>query len=108
MQDPTHWILKLLSTAIVGLIINNLTTGIFTDAVRSRINIHRNHAGTTKIKNKEKRRESRQEQIVSKTLQQDESFVVMGQTNWKKERELQEDKTTVKRNEEVTSHTIRR
>ena len=93
----------------MGLILTTLLLAflLMFDALRSRINIHRNHAGTTK-QNKEKKRESRQEQNVSKTLQYDESFIVMGQTNWKKQRELQEDKTTVKRNEEVTLHTIRR
>jgi len=40
--------------------------------------------------------------------QHDKPFIVIGQTNWKKERELQEDKTTIKKNEEVILHTIRR
>ena len=80
----------------MGLILITLLLAflLMFDVLRSRINIHRNHAGTTK-QNKEKRRESRQEQTVSKILQYDESFIVMGQNNWKKERELQEDKTTV-------------
>jgi len=77
------------------------------DALRSRLSIQLIYVCTTK-QNKEKKRESRQEQIVSKTLQHDEPFIVIGQTNWKKERELQEDKTKVKKNEGVILHTIRR
>ena len=82
----------------MGLIVITLLLAflLMLDALRSQISVHRNHAGTTK-QNKEKKSESRQEQIVSKALEHDEPLIVMGQTNWKKKIELQEDETSVKK-----------
>ena len=82
----------------MGLIVITLLLAflLMLDALRSQISIRLNYVCTTK-QNKEKKSESRQEHIASKTLQHDEPFIVMGQTNWKKEIELQEDETTVNR-----------
>ena len=72
-------------------------------ALRSQISVHRNHANTTK-QNKEKKSKSKQEQIVSKALQHDEPLIAMGQTNWKKEVELQEDETSIRKKMKKSDH----
>ena len=71
LQDPPDWTHKLPSTAIMGLILMTLLLAflLMLDALRNQISIHLNYACTTK-QNKEKKRESRQEQIVSKTTWQ--------------------------------------
>jgi len=103
LQDPTTWIQKLLSTAIMGLILT-ISFWIFMrilNALRNLINFPLKYNCKTEQDTKEDK-ESRKTQLASNATDYYKPSNITGQIIWKKEQEPPEYETIIENAEEDT------